>query len=618
MEPSLAPEYVKYMPWIDFYADECVPLDPYLFMRARGVSLYEMFRRSCEDFAERTALIFITRKISYKELGSYVEKLATALSFLGVEKGDRVALLMPNSPQFVISYYAVLAAGGAVVPLSPLLTPKEIEFEINDSGASAIIAMDVLFAERVMPVRDGLNLKFEVITNIGDLLQSPVRSIGRLLRKIPSADVPEAPNRHRFLDLLNIEVLAGRPVPPPRVEVNPKEDVAVLQYTGGTTGTPKAAMLTHFNIVSQCRQIEEWLRAFFMRGAKVVTAGIIPWFHIYGQTTGMNVPLMGGGTIVILPTPDTKELLKAIEKYRINVFPAVPLIFVNMVEHPDIKSYDLSSLKFVTSGAFTLPVEVAKKFEEATGVSILEGFGLTEACPVTHINPPPPKGLRKPGSVGVPIPGTLAAIADPEEDKLLPVGEIGELVVAGPQVMKGYWNRPDENRQAFFTLDGIKWLRTGDLARMDEDGYFYIVDRKKDMIKYKGYQVYPREVEEVLYQHPAVLEATVVGVPDPKVGENIKAYIVLRPEYKDKYTEKEIIDWCKKRLAAYKYPRIVEFRDSLPKTYVGKAWKRLLVEEEKRKSEGKAEDLHKEEEERYKGIVGSLWKKFLDEASGKL
>ncbi|MEM1511988.1 MAG: long-chain fatty acid--CoA ligase [Candidatus Jordarchaeales archaeon] len=616
---SELPDYVRNMPWVEFYADETVPMDPLLAMRSKGVSLYEMFRRSCEDFADRDALIFIMRKITYGELGDYVKKMAAALHFLGIEKGDRVALLMPNSPQFVISYYATLAVGGIVVPLSPLLTPSEIEFEVKDSGASAIIAMDVLFVERVLPVRDKLNLKFEVVTNIGDMLQGAVKSLGKLIGRIPSVRVPSAPNRYNFMDLLNIEVLAGGPIEPPKVEINPKEDVAVLQYTGGTTGTPKGAMLTHFNIVSQCRQLEEWLRSSFMRGARMVTAAVIPWFHIYGQTTGMNLPLLGGATIVILPAPETKEILKAIEKYKVNVFPAVPLIFLNMVEHPDINKYDLSSLKFVSSGAFALPVEVAKKFESMTGVPILEGYGLTEACPVTHVNTPPPRGLRKIGSIGIPLPGTLAAVADPEEDRLLPMGEIGELVVAGPQVMKGYWNRPEENRKVFFTLDGIKWLRTGDFARIDENGYFYIVDRKKDMIKYKGYQVFPREVEEVLYQHPAVLEAVVVGVPDPGVGENVKAFIVLRPEYKGKVTEEEIIEWCKKRLAAYKYPRLVEFRDSIPKTYVGKAWRRLLVEEEKRKMEGKsAEDIYKQEEERYKGFVGELWKKTLDEASGKL
>ncbi|MHA1606419.1 MAG: long-chain-fatty-acid--CoA ligase [Candidatus Freyarchaeota archaeon] len=613
------PDYVKNMPWVDYYADETIPMDPLLTMRAKGVSLYEMFRRSCEDFSERDALIFITRKITYGELGEYVERFASALHFLGIEKGDRVALLMPNSPQFVISYYAILAVGGVVVPLSPLLTPSEIEFELNDSGASAIIAMDVLFVERVLPIRDKVNLKFEVVTNIGDMLQGPIRSLGKIIGRIPSVRVPSAPNRYGFMDLLNIDVLAGGPVKLPEVEINPKEDVAVLQYTGGTTGTPKGAMLTHFNIVSQCRQLEEWLRSSFMRGAKMVTAAIIPWFHIYGQTTGMNLPLLGGATIVILPAPETKEVLNAIEKYKVNVFPGVPLIFLNMVEHPDVEKYDLSSLRFVTSGAFALPLEVAKKFESITGVPILEGYGLTETCPVTHVNIPPPRGLRKLGSIGVPLPGTLAAIADPDEDRLLPAGEVGELVVAGPQVMKGYWNRPKENRNAFFTFNGIRWLRTGDIAKMDEDGYFYIVDRKKDMIKYKGYQVFPREVEEVLYQHPGVLEAVVVGVPDPRVGEMVKAYVVLRPEYKEKYTEKDIIEWCRKRLAAHKYPRIVEFRDTIPKTYVGKAWRRLLAEEEKRKMEGKpVEDIYRQEEERYKGFVGELWKKTLDEAAGKL
>jgi long-chain acyl-CoA synthetase len=341
---------------------------------------------------------------------------------------------------------------------------------------------------------------------------------------------------------------------------------------------PKAAKLSHYNILSNLYQIDTWIKK---QEEPHRVLAILPFFHIYGQTVCLNFGIYRGSTLILMPRPDIKALFENISKYKVDVLPGVPTLYIQIINSPLVKKYDIRSIRYCISGAAALPVEVLKKFESLTGGKLREGYGLTEASPVTHCNPL--EGTYKEGSIGIPIPNTLAAIAHPEENRFLGIDEIGELVVSGPQVMMGYHNRPEENEKIFFEYNGIRWLRTGDMAKMDKDGFFYIVDRKKEIIKYKGYSVYPREIEELLYAHEAVKEAAVLGIPDPEVGEKIKAYIVLKDEYKGKVKEEDIINYLKDKLAPYKLPKIVEFKDNLPKSMVGKILKRVLLEEELKK-----------------------------------
>jgi long-chain acyl-CoA synthetase len=373
-------------------------------------------------------------------------------------------------------------------------------------------------------------------------------------------------------EVLYWKEVAGYRASKEKAKIEPKEDVAVFQYTGGTTGLPKAVMLTHFNLVANVYQVMEWFRDL---SNEDVFIGALPYFHSYGMTTSMNVPIALGAKIVLIPDPrDLKRILDSIQKHRATIYCGVPTMYNAINNYPNIKDYDLTSIKACISGAAPLPIEVKKKFEEITGGKLVEGYGLSETSPVTHANPM--NGVNKEGSIGLPIPDTLAVVVD-DEGKILPVGEVGEIAIKGPQVMKGYYKMEEETRNTL--ING--WLLTGDIGRMDEDGYFYIVDRKKDMIIAGGYNIYPREVEEVLYEHPDILEAAVIGVPDPKRGETVKAFVVLKEG--SKVTAEEIEKFCRERLAAYKVPRIVEFRRELPKTSVGKVLRRVLKEEELKK-----------------------------------
>jgi long-chain acyl-CoA synthetase len=413
-------------------------------------------------------------------------------------------------------------------------------------------------------------MKNIIVTSIKDFLPPLLKMLYPLKYKTPK--IKYEPNMHKFMDLLKYS-----PEYKP-VNINPKEDLAALMYTGGTTGIPKGAMLTHYNLLSNAVQIKYWFKP---RIEPMVVLSVLPFFHIYGQTAAMNYVFVHMATMVILPRFDVKDMFKSINKYRVTVFHGVPTLYIQIINSPLVKKYKLDTIEACISGAAPLPIEVQKKFEELTGGKLREGYGLTETSPVTHVNPI--LGKFKVGSIGLPVPNTLAAIADPDNNVLLPPDSIGELVISGPQVMKGYYNMPEENAKAFFELGGFRWFRTGDIAKMDEEGYFYIVERKKDLIKYKGYSVYPREVEEVLYKHPAVKEAAVIGVPDPEVGEQIKAFVVLKDEFKGKVKEEEIIEFVKTQIAPYKYPRIVEFRDSLPKSAVGKILRKVLRDEEIKK-----------------------------------
>ena len=554
-------------PWQRFYP-EWVPKS----IDYPEVPLDHLLRESARKHPDAVAIIFEGRKVKYKELDEAVDRLATALQDLGVKKGDKVAIFLPNCPQFVIAYYAILRAGGVVTAVNPLYTERELEYQLNNAEAIGIFTLDLLY-EKVAHVRDKTGLKFVIVTSIKDYLPKVKAVLGTLLKKVPTARVEPAPGVYFFTDLLK-----RHPPEPKPVQIDPKEDLACLQYTGGTTGVPKGAMLTHHNLVSNAVAASYWLNA---EEAREVHVGVLPLFHIYGMTTVMNSPIYKAGATILIPRFDAKKVLEAIHKYRATVFCGVPTLYAMLLDYPELGKYDLTSIKFCISGAAPLPPEIQKRFMEITGGVLVEGYGLTEASPVTHANPLD-RTMRtvKIGSIGVPWPDTDAKIVDLETgEKELPPGEVGELVVRGPQVMKGYWKMPEETAQAL--RNG--WLYTGDIAKMDEDGYFYIVDRKKDLIKYKGYSVYPRELEDVLYEHPAVKLCAVVGKPDPVAGEIPKAFVVLKEGATA--TPEELMEFVNKRVAPYKRIREVEIRSELPLSAAGKVLRRVLREEERKKAQ---------------------------------
>lgn len=518
------------------------------------VPLYQFLDDSAKNYPDNTATIFDGAKLTYKELQSQVNRFARALGELGVKKGDRVAIILPNCPQAVISYYGALRAGAIVVETNPLYVERELAYQFNDSGAQSAVVLDLLWP-RVKNVREKTKLRNIIITSLSEYKE----------------DVKVKPQEGclSFKDLIE-----KAPEEAPKVKIAP-EDVALFQYTGGTTGTSKGVMLTHRNLVCNAIQVGNWFPD--LKPGQEIILSALPFFHVYGMTCSMNVSILMGGPMVLIWNPrDIKGILEAADKHKPTFFTGVPTLYVAIENFPDVKKYNISSIRGCFSGAAPLPVEVIRKFEELTGGRLVEGYGLTEASPVTHTNPF--RGTVKAGSIGIPYPDTDCKIVDIETGKReLEVGQAGELCIRGPQVMKGYWNKPHETKDAL--RDG--WLYTGDIAKMDEDGYFYIVDRKKDMIIAGGYNIYPREIDEVLYSHPKVLDAVAVGIPDPYRGETVKAYIVLKEG--QSATEEEIIEFCKKNLAVYKVPKLIEFRKELPKTLVGKVLRRILREEEMRK-----------------------------------
>lgn len=541
------------------------------------ITLHQLLEQTASRFPNQTAVIFPgalgdSYRVSYQRLNQQVNRLANALINLGVKKGDRVALLLPNCPQFVISYYAVLKAGGAVVATNPLYSPREMEHQFNDCGAETIVVLS-LFYRTIAGIKDCTKLKNIIVTNIKEYLPPVTRVLFTLLREKKEGhrvDISGAENTYSFQDLLKRSSTS-----PPSVAVTP-DDIAMFQYTGGTTGISKGAVALHRNVVANVHQMKAWASPVKPKEAGEVVLGVMPLFHVYGMVAVMHFSVLGAATMVLLPRWDTLQALKAINRYKPAFFPGVPTMYVAINTHPDVKRYDLRSIKGCTSGGAPLPLEVQQQFEQITGGNLAEGYGLSEAPVVVTANPQ--VGKRKVGSIGVPFPDVEAKIMDVETgEKEMPVGEVGELVIRGPQVMKGYWNRPEETKLVL--RNG--WLYTGDLARMDEDGYFFIVDRKKEMIIAGGYNIYPREIEEVLYEHPKVKEAVAYGVPHPYRGETVKVAIVLKEG--ETATAEEIIEFCRERLARFKVPKIVEFRESLPKSLIGKVLRRVLVEEEKAK-----------------------------------
>ena len=545
-------------PWLKAYPPE-VPAE----LAYEDVALYELLVRAAQKHGDAPATVFYGARLTYRQLHEQARRLAAGLVRLGVRKGDRVAIMLPNCPQAIIAYYGALMAGAVVVQVNPLYMPRELRHQVNDSGARIMIAIDLAY-----PKVSQLNLEHVVYTGMQDYMPAPTRWVAPLKLKPPR--IAYRKGVLPWARLLDTEPIA-EPVP-----VDPAEDLALLQYTGATTGLAKGCMLTHRNLVANVYQTEAWLyRA--KRGPQLVTLAALPFFHVYGMTTVMNLTIHMGGTMVLQPKFEARETAKLIQKYRPSIFPGAPTMYVALNHLPNVEKYRLDSIEACISGAAPLPVEVQAEFERLTGGRLVEGYGLTEASPVTHANPIWDR--RKEGSIGLPWPDTECRIVDPETGEDVPVGEVGELLVRGPQVMKGYWNLPEATAEAL--RDG--WLHTGDMARMDEEGYFYIVDRKKDLIIAGGFNIYPREVEEVLYLHRGIKEAAVVGVPDPYRGETVKAFIVPREGVT--LDPEEIKQFCREHLAAYKIPRLIEFREELPKSLVGKVLRRALLEEEESRKE---------------------------------
>ena len=555
-------------PWLKSYEDG-VPHS----IKYPGLPLHTILSASAVEFPDKTAIIFYGKKISYGDLNRWANRLANAIMALGVKRGDRVGLMLPNLPQALIGYYGILKAGAIVVEISPLYVEKEIEQQIADSGAETIIALDI-FYPRIEPVMKKVCLRAVILAGVQDYLPLFLKLLYPVKAKKEGQwiKVEKAKPVYDFKGLIMTSKDSD-----PCVDVS-QDDTALLQYTGGTTGIPKGVVLTHRNVVANLLQCANWIPTLKKGGE--VFLGVIPFFHVYGMTVCMNLCIYLASTIVILPKFKVEEVLKSIDRHNISVFIGIQAMYVAINNYQRTERYNLSHINVCISGAGPLHAEVQERFESLTGGKLVEGYGLTEASPVTHCNPI--YGNRKKGSIGFPFPDTDARIVDPLDGKKeLPVGEIGELVVKGPQVMKGYWMRPDETSAVL--KDG--WLYTGDLARMDEEGYFYIAERKKDMIKTGGENVYPREVEEALFRHPKIKEAVVVGIPDEFRGELIKAYIVLKDG--ESADEEEIIDLCKRELASFKVPRALEFRKELPKTLVGKVLRRVLLEEELQKRKRK-------------------------------
>ena len=536
------------------------------------IPLHRLLEETARKYPNRTATILKGARLSYAELDQLTDRLAAGLAAMGLQRGDRVAIFMPNSPQFVIAFYGILKAGGVAVATNPLYTPRELEHQMKDSGAELILVMSN-FYRTIKQVQPNTSLKKVIVSRIKDYFPPVVRTIFTLfMEKKMGHRVELEAGDEWFQELLARHSPGERPT----LALGP-DDVALLQYTGGTTGLSKGAVGTHRNLVANTIQCRVWQPQ--IREGQEVTLLAIPMFHVYGLIVGMSLSVYVGSSMVTIPNPrDLKDVLTSIDKYRPSMYPGVPTMYNAINNHPDVQAgkYDLSSIQACISGSAPLMRETKERFEALTGGKLVEGYGLTETLVATHCNPI--FGENRTGSIGLPFPGNDCRIVSLDDEvSVLQTEEVGELVIRGPSVMRGYHNMPTETANTL--RDG--WLYTGDIAYMDKDGYFHIVDRKKEMIKPGGFQVWPREVEEVISQHPKVLEVGVAGIPDAYRGETVKAWVVLKPG--ESAGAEEIQAWCKERLAVFKVPTQVEFRAELPKTLVGKILRRELVRQDKEK-----------------------------------
>lgn len=526
-------------------------------------------------YPNHTALIYYGTKITYAQLSNLANRFAIGLQRLGVKKGDRIAIALPNIPQYPIAFYGALRAGAVVVPTNPLYTKHEMQHQMADSGARVLVMLDSFYPV-VREVRDETALEHIIITSPSDYLPPVLRFLYPLSQRgtqypqplLTDKELHEDAMLHSMQTLLQEQNKGSVEAFELPVPVN-SDDLAVLQYTGGTTGLSKGAMLTHRNLLSNALQTRAWVPN--AREGEEIALCVAPFFHSYGLTVGMNISIHGAATMVLLPRFKARDVLNAIRRFRPTLFPGIPTMYIAIMREAGKHAQYLSSIKYCISGAAPLPAKVQSDFEQMSHGKLVEGYGLSEASPVTHCNPLTEECRN--GSIGLPLPNVEAAIIDGKAGAFLPPGEVGEIVVKGPNIMQGYWKREDETRAIFFN----GWMHTGDIGKMDEDGYFYVVERAKDLIIASGFNVYPREVEEVLFQHPAVLEAAVAGAPDEYRGETVAAFVVLKPGYAPtEETKQNILAFCKQELTPYKVPRHLEFRESLPKSLIGKVLRREL------------------------------------------
>ena len=548
-------------PWLGHYPENVdwhapIPVKP----------IYALLDDTAGRYPDYPAFDFMGKKWTYGELARLVDRFARGLK-AWVKPGDRVGLLLPNCIYYPIAYFAIAKCGGTIVNCNPLYTESELKHQILDSGSEVMVTIDVTeIANKMVTLADPCGLKCVIVCPMADILPFPLSLLYRVAKR---KDILRLPSDPRFVRYSRVVDNDGNIVPHP---VDPMNDIAVLQYTGGTTGVPKGAMLTHANLYANAFQAGMFAPEIVVGRDKVLA--VIPFFHVFAMTSAMNHPILAGIEIVALPRFDVKQVLQTIDKKKPTFFPAVPTIYTAISNHPDLMKYDISSIRFCISGGAPLPMDVKETFERLTGCALVEGYGLSETSPVATCNPP--TGVKKAGSIGVPVPGTIVEMIS-MDDRLTPVpmGQPGEVCIRGPQVMKGYWNQPEETE---FTMVGGR-LHTGDIGTMDSDGYIYIVDRLKDIVIASGYKIYPRKVEEEIYRHPAVEEVVAGGIPDPYRGETLKAWIKLHPGMS--LTAPELREFLKDKLSPIEMPKLIEFRDTaLPKTLIGKLSRKALIAEE--------------------------------------
>jgi long-chain acyl-CoA synthetase len=548
-------------PWLAHYPEN---VDWYAPIPEKPI--YALLDDTADRYPDHPAFNFMGKKWTYAEMRRLVDRFACGLK-AWVKPGDRVGLLLPNCIYYPIAYFAIAKCGGTIVNCNPLYTESELKHQIVDSGAEVMVTIDVTeIAEKMITLADPCRLKCVIICPMADILPFPLSLLYRVAKR---KDIVRAPADARFVRYSQVIANDGKIVPHP---VDPVNDIAVLQYTGGTTGVPKGAMLTHANLYANAVQAGMFAPEIVVGKDKVLA--VIPFFHVFAMTSAMNQPILNGIEIIALPRFDVKQVLQTIDKMKPTFFPAVPTIYTAISNHPDLTKYDISSIRFCISGGAPLPMDVKETFERLTGCALVEGYGLSETSPVATCNPP--TGVKKAGSIGVPVPGTIVEMIS-MDDRMTPVpmGEPGEVCIRGPQVMKGYWNQPEETA---FTMAGGR-LHTGDIGTMDSDGYIYIVDRLKDIVIASGYKIYPRKVEEEIYRHPAVEEAVAGGIPDPYRGETLKVWIKLRTGMN--LTAPDLREFLKDKLSPIEMPKLIEFRDTpLPKTLIGKLSRKALIAEE--------------------------------------